>query len=71
VALLRAMRLPSPVRPEQVLRLHESKAVDIGPARSALGFAPRSFEVGIRAEVRMLRDARALGRRPAADPRPR
>jgi len=56
---LRALRLPSPVRPEQVLRLHESKAVDIGPAREALGFEPRSFEEGIRAEARQLRERRA------------
>jgi nucleoside-diphosphate-sugar epimerase len=52
---LRALRLPSPVRPEQVLRLNESKAVDIGPAREALAFAPRSFEDGIRSEVDLLR----------------
>jgi uncharacterized protein YbjT (DUF2867 family) len=71
VSLLRALRLPSPVRPEQVLRLHESKAVDIGPARAALGFAPRSFEDGIRAEVRMLRQERGGVGRPAADPGPR
>lgn len=63
VAALRRLRLPSPVRPEQVLRLAESKAVDIGPARSALGFDPRPFDEGIRAEVRMLREARAPRRR--------
>lgn len=51
----RRLRLPFPVRPEQVLRLTESKAVDIAPARRDLAFAPRSFEAGITAEVRMLR----------------
>lgn len=59
VVLLTRLGLPSPVRPEQVLRLAESKAVDIGPARAALGFAPRPFEDGIRAEARMLREQHA------------
>lgn len=52
----RRIRLPFPVSPEQVLRLAESKAVDIGPARRDLGFAPRPFREGIRAEARMLLD---------------
>lgn len=50
----RRLRLPFPVSPEQVLRLAESKAVDIGPARRDLGFAPRPFADGIRAEARLL-----------------
>jgi uncharacterized protein YbjT (DUF2867 family) len=53
--LARRLRLPFPVRPEQVLRLTESKAVDITPARRDLGFAPRPFREGIEAEVAMLR----------------
>ena len=53
--LARRMRLPFPVSPEQVLRLTESKAVDIGPARRDLGFDPRPFRVGIRHEVELLR----------------
>jgi uncharacterized protein YbjT (DUF2867 family) len=56
VRAVRAMGVPFPVRPEQVLRLHESKAVDIGPAVRDLGFSPRAFRDGIRAEVAMLRD---------------
>jgi nucleoside-diphosphate-sugar epimerase len=67
VSLLRALKVPFPVRPEQVLRLHESKAVDIGPAREALGFAPRSFEEGIRAEARMLLERRAPPARSGRD----
>lgn len=55
----RRVRLPFPVSPEQVLRLAESKAVDIGPARRDLGFAPRPFRDGIRAEARMLLDSEA------------
>jgi len=52
----RRIGLPFPVSPEQVLRLAESKAVDIGPARRDLGFAPRPFRDGIRTEARMLLD---------------
>lgn len=55
----RRVRLPFPVSPEQVLRLAESKAVDIGPARRDLGFSPRPFRDGIRAEARMLLDGSA------------
>lgn len=54
----RRLRLPFPVSPEQVLRLAESKAVDIGPARRDLGFAPRPFRDGIREEARLLREER-------------
>lgn len=56
--LAQRWRLPFPVRPEQVLRLTESKAVDISPARRDLGFDPRSFRDGITAEAAMLRSAR-------------
>jgi nucleoside-diphosphate-sugar epimerase len=58
VALFRSLRLPTPVSGEQVLRLAESKAVDIAPAARDLDFAPRNFADGIREEVRMLRSAR-------------
>lgn len=58
VMLLRRLRLPCPVRGEQVLRLAESKAVDIGTAVTDLGYRPRSFKVGIEAEAVMLRGAR-------------
>ena len=36
---------------EQVMRLTEDKVFDIDPARYDLGFAPRSFETGVRQEV--------------------
>lgn len=58
VMLLRRLGLPSPVRGEQVLRLAESKAVDIEPARRDLDFRPRSFAAGIAAEARALESAR-------------
>ena len=50
----RAMRVRAPVTPEQVLRLAESKAVDITPATRDLGFQPRSFEEGIASEARAI-----------------
>ena len=46
---------PSPrLKSEQLARLAEDKVVDIGPARADLGFAPRSFADGIRAEAALL-----------------
>lgn len=48
----RAIHLPFPVSPEQVLRLRESKAVDITAARAELAFDPRTFEHGIADEAR-------------------
>ena len=64
------IRLPFPVSPEQVLRLAESKAVDIAAASRDLAFTPRSFETGIEAEVRALVSSRArsLGERRGKDP---
>jgi uncharacterized protein YbjT (DUF2867 family) len=46
---------PSPrLTSEQVARLAEDKAVDIGPARADLDFEPRPFADGIRAEAALL-----------------
>jgi len=46
---------PSPrLKSEQIARLAEDKAVDIGPARADLAFDPRTFAEGIRAEALML-----------------
>lgn len=46
---------PSPrLTAEQVQRLAEDKAVDIGPAVADLGYAPRSFADGIRAQAAAL-----------------
>lgn len=42
------------LRAEQVGRLAEDKAFDIGPARRDLGFDPRPFAVGIREEAACL-----------------
>jgi hypothetical protein len=47
---------PAPrLKSEQLSRLAEDKAVDIGPARADLDYAPRSFADGIRAEAALLR----------------
>jgi nucleoside-diphosphate-sugar epimerase len=54
VRLMKRLGLPAPVRGEQVLRLAESKAVDISDAQRDLGFRPRSFDDGIRDEAAML-----------------
>ncbi len=54
VVAARGIGLRTPVSPEQVLRLNESKAVDITPARRDLGFDPRPFERGIGEEARAL-----------------
>jgi hypothetical protein len=47
------------LRAEQVARLTEDKAFPIDAAVSDLGFRPRSFAEGIRAEAEMLRAGRA------------
>ena len=54
VCLLRlyeAMTSSPRLKSEQVARLAEDKAVEIGPARDDLGFDPRPFAEGIRAEA--------------------
>jgi uncharacterized protein YbjT (DUF2867 family) len=58
VKIMRGLRLPCPVRGEQVLRLAESKAVDIGPAAADLEFRPRTFKEGIGVEAEMVRGSR-------------
>lgn len=42
------------IKAEQLKRLAEDKAFDIGPARHDLAYQPRSFESGIRAEAAQL-----------------
>jgi len=66
----RRWKVPFPVSPEQVLRLEESKAVDITPARRDLDFNPRSFGDGIQAEARELRSARPPHGRHPGGPSP-
>jgi nucleoside-diphosphate-sugar epimerase len=49
-------RLTGVVKPEQVWRLAEDKAFDCSDAVRDFGFAPRSFDEGVRLEVRQLRE---------------
>jgi nucleoside-diphosphate-sugar epimerase len=48
---LESMRLPLPIKAEQVLRLNEDKHFDYEEAATDFGFAPSSFEKGIRLEL--------------------
>ena len=59
--LLNRLAVPTPVRPEQVLRLRESKAVSIAAAERDLGFRPRSFDEGILREAAELQAANGRG----------
>ncbi len=54
--LAEALRLPLPVKSEQVLRLREDKAYPYDGAKEDLGYAPRPFEEGIALEVARLRE---------------
>lgn len=48
------LRLPSPLKAEQVQRLAENKAFDITPARQDFGYHPLSFAEGIAREAELL-----------------
>jgi uncharacterized protein YbjT (DUF2867 family) len=50
------MRVPLPVKSEQVLRLSEDKAYPYEEARAELGYDPRTFEEGIGLEAERLRE---------------
>jgi nucleoside-diphosphate-sugar epimerase len=54
--LAERLRVPLPVKSEQVLRLREDKAYPYEKAREELGYAPRAFEEGIALEVDRLRE---------------
>ena len=56
LAAAERLRLPLPIRSEQVLRLREDKAYPYEKARRELGYAPRSFREGIALEVARLRE---------------
>ncbi len=59
VSLLRLfeqMRIPLPIKVEQVLRLNEDKAFAYAEAERDFGYAPLSFEDGIKLEIEQLRD---------------
>ena len=52
--LFEAIRLPLPVKSEQVKRLAEDKAFAHDDAARDFAFAPRGFEDGIGEEARLL-----------------
>lgn len=54
------LRVPLPVKSEQVLRLREDKAYFYEKAREELGYAPRAFAEGIALEVDRLRELRMV-----------
>jgi nucleoside-diphosphate-sugar epimerase len=54
--LAERLRVPLPIKSEQVLRLQEDKAYPYDKAREGLGYKPRTFEEGIAAEVKRLRE---------------
>ena len=56
LAAVERLRLPLPIRSEQVLRLREDKAYPYDKAEKELGYAPRPFREGIALEVARLRE---------------
>jgi hypothetical protein len=55
------VRLPLPIKSEQVLRLREDKAYPFEKARRELGYTPRPFREGIALEVTRLRELGMVG----------
>jgi nucleoside-diphosphate-sugar epimerase len=49
------LHIPFPIKAEQILRLNENKDFSYESAQMDFGFAPMSFEEGIRLELRSLR----------------
>jgi nucleoside-diphosphate-sugar epimerase len=56
LAAAERLRIPLPIRSEQVLRLREDKAYPYEKARRELGYAPRPFHEGIALEAARLRE---------------
>ena len=56
LAAAERLRLPLPVKSEQVLRLREDKAYPYEKAKGELGYAPRPFRDGVALEVARLRE---------------
>ena len=56
LAAAERLRLPLPIKSEQVLRLREDKAYPYDKAAKDLGYAPRPFREGIALEVARLRE---------------
>ncbi len=58
--LAETLRLPLPIKSQQVLRMREDKAYPYDDARRDLDYAPRPFEVGVALEVARLREVGML-----------
>jgi len=56
LAAAEALRLPLPIKSEQVLRLREDKVYSYEKAKRELGYAPRPFREGVALEVARLRE---------------
>jgi nucleoside-diphosphate-sugar epimerase len=56
LAAAERLRVPLPVKSEQVLRLREDKAYSYDKAKRELGYAPRPFREGVALEVARLRE---------------
>ncbi len=56
LAAAERLRLPLPIKSDQVLRLREDKAYPYGKARRELGYTPLPFREGIALEVARLRE---------------
>jgi nucleoside-diphosphate-sugar epimerase len=56
LAAAERLRLPLPIKSEQVLRLREDKAYSYDKAKRELGYAPRSFREGVVLEAARLRE---------------
>jgi len=56
LAAAELLRLPLPIKSEQVIRLREDKAYPYDKARRELGYAPRPFREGVALEVARLRE---------------
>ena len=54
--LAEAIKIPLPVKSEQVMRLREDKAYPYDKAREELGYDPRPFQEGVELEVARLRE---------------
>ena len=61
LAAAERLRLPLPVKSEQVLRLREDKAYPYDGAKRDLGYAPRTFKEGVALEVARLREIGLVG----------
>ena len=52
LGLFERLRIPFPIKAEQVLRLNENKDFSYAEAQKDFGFSPLSFEEGVKSEIR-------------------